>query len=196
LPFGIDLPAPMGHNPLPKTAHDANPQKGSTMPSRTLIGLTLATCLALAAAAYAQTTQPAKPPTGEELTSVAPAAAEPSGQAPQTPTETGKETPPSRSSPFDRYLLPVMLGVLLLLLFWSSRSRKKQQAKRQQMLAALKKGDKVTSIGGVVGTIVELRDDEVVVKVDETNNVRMHFARWAIRGTGEAAKTEGPDDRK
>jgi len=32
--------------------------------------------------------------------------------------------------------------------------------------------------------------------VDEQNNVRMRFARWAIRGVGDAAKTEGPDEKK
>ena len=58
------------------------------------------------------------------------------------------------------------------------------------MLAALKKGDKVTSIGGIVGTIMDVREDEVVVKVDENNNVRMRFARWAVRGTGDDAKKE------
>jgi len=37
---------------------------------------------------------------------------------------------------------------------------------------------------------VEVREDEVVVKVDETNNVRMRFARWAVRGVGDEAKRE------
>lgn len=173
------------------------------MPSRKLIIATLAACVALAAAAYAQTTPPAAAPEGEELTSVAPAAAPEAGapapaagDANQAPPAGETEQPPPQRSPFDKFLLPVMLGALLLLLFWSSRSRKKQEAKRQQMLAALKKGDKVTSIGGIVGTIIEVRDDEVVVKVDETNNVRMRFARWAIRGTGEEAKTQGPEDKK
>ena len=65
------------------------------------------------------------------------------------------------------------------------------------MLAALSKGDKVTSIGGICGTVIEAREDEIVVKVDETNNVRMRFARWAIRGVGDAARSEKPEhDRK
>ncbi len=167
------------------------------MPSRKLIGLMVAACLAAAAAAvYAQTTQPAEPLEGEELTSAAPAASEPAGQVPEAPSETKEQAPPSRS-PFGTLLWPVMLGVLLLFLIWSSRSsRKKQEAKHQQMLASLKKGDKVTSIGGIVGTIIEVRDDELLVKVDETSNVRMRFARWAIRGTGEQAKTERPEDRR
>jgi len=94
------------------------------------------------------------------------------------------------------YILPVMLGVLVLMYIMSSRSRRKQQTKRNEMLASLKKGDKVTSIGGVVGTVIEIREDEVIVKVDETNNVRMRFARWAIRGVGDEAKTQGPQDKR
>ena len=78
-------------------------------------------------------------------------------------------------------------------MFWSSRGRRKQETKRKEMLASLKKGDKVTSIGGIVGTIIEVRDDEVVAKIDD--NVRVRFARWAIRGTGEEAKTTTPEQK-
>ena len=90
-------------------------------------------------------------------------------------------------------LMVVMLGGFFLLYVWMGRSRRKQQRQRQEMLSALKKGDKITSIGGIVGTVIEVRDDEVTVKVDETGNVRMRFARWAIRGVGEAAKAEDPN---
>ncbi|MGA2265871.1 MAG: preprotein translocase subunit YajC [Phycisphaerae bacterium] len=180
------------------------------MSSRIRIALVAAVAVGLfAAGAYAQASkQPAPPPKGEELKSAPKPAAETAGQpAGQPAGPTAAQSPESQpapkgpagggaKSPFDNLFLPLILGVLLLMLLWSSRSRKKQEAKRQQMLAALKKGDKVTSIGGIVGTIVEVRDDEILVKVDETNNVRMRFARWAIRGTGEEAKTETPQDRK
>jgi preprotein translocase subunit YajC len=171
------------------------------MPSRIRIALVLAVAVGLlAAGAYAQAPkQPAQPIKGEELKSAPkPAEATPGQTAVQAPESQPAPKGPGggTKSPFDNLFLPLILGVLLLMLLWSSRSRKKQAAKRQQMLAALKKGDKVTSIGGIVGTIIELRDDEIVVKVDETNNVRLRFARWAIRGTGEEAKTEAPQDRK
>ena len=81
-----------------------------------------------------------------------------------------------------------------LFFIMSSRGRRKQEAKRREMIASLKKGDKVTSIGGIVGTVVETRDDEIAVKVDES--VRKRFARWAIRGVGEQAKTESPEEKK
>ena len=87
-------------------------------------------------------------------------------------------------------------GVFLLMMIMSGRGRKKQESKRRQMLEELKKGDKVTSIGGICGTVIEVRDDEIIVKTDETNNTRMRFARWAIRGVGDTAKTENPADEK
>ena len=89
----------------------------------------------------------------------------------------------------------VMIGAIVLMYVWMGRSRRKQEAKRKEMLASLKKGDKATSIGGIVGTVVEVREDEVVMKVDENNNIRMKFARWAIRGVGEDAKQEKPEDQ-
>jgi preprotein translocase subunit YajC len=76
------------------------------------------------------------------------------------------------------------------------RGRRKQEAKRKEMLSNLKKGDKIVSIGGIIGTVIEAKPEEITVKVDETNNVRMKFARWAIRGVGEDAKTTSPDDDK
>jgi len=81
----------------------------------------------------------------------------------------------------------ILFGGMLLLLFWSSRSRRKQESKHKQMLASLKKGDKVVTIGGIVGTVIEVRPEEITVKVDESNNVRMKFVRSAIRSAGEQA---------
>lgn len=94
----------------------------------------------------------------------------------------------------------LMLGGLVLMIvvmmIFSGRSRKKQEAKRREMLASLKKGDKIITIGGIVGTAIEVREDEVTVKVDDT--ARMKFARWAIRSVGDDVKTDkrGDTDEK
>ena len=90
--------------------------------------------------------------------------------------------------------LPVMIGGFILLYIWMSRGKKKEQRRRKEMLEALKKGDKITTIGGIVGTVMNVKDDEVTMKVDETTNTRMTFARWAVRGVGDAAKAENPKD--
>ena len=121
----------------------------------------------------------------------------------EEPGDSGAATQPGgagrkRSPGFfgDPMMMFVMIGGMLLLFFWMGRGKRKQETKRREMIAALKKGDKITSIGGVIGTIVDVREDEVVIKVDENNNIRMRFARWAVRGVGEEAKTEKPEQRK
>jgi len=145
-------------------------------------------------AQYALAQEAASSPVDVEDTTVegAPAApgAEGTSGTPKTqPTTTGAGRPGGGPN----WTFPVILiGGFLLMYLWMGRSKKKQARKRQEMLESLKKGDKVTSIGGVVGTVIEVRDDEVTVKVDENNNVRMKFARWAIRGVGDAAKAENP----
>jgi len=114
-------------------------------------------------------------------------------------TTTGKKPPPGNDRSggiLGNPMLLVMLGALVLMFVFSSRGRKKREAKRRDMLASLSKGDKITTIGGIVGTVIEVREDEITVKVDETNNVRMRFARWAIRGVGEDAKTHEPDQKR
>ena len=88
----------------------------------------------------------------------------------------------------------ILIGGLILMMVLSSRSKRKQETQRRQMLSSLKKGDKITTIGGIVGTVVELREDEVTVKVDDST--RMKFARWAVRGVGEEAKTQSPEERR
>ena len=96
----------------------------------------------------------------------------------------------------DWKLPAILFGAVILMFVFSGRNRKKEEKKRKEMLTNLKKGDKVTMIGGELGTVIEVRDDEVTVKVDETNNVRMRFARWAIRGVGEEGRAEGTDQKK
>ena len=87
---------------------------------------------------------------------------------------------------FGRFLLPMILaiGVFYFFLF---RGQKKERQKVQDMLGNLKRNDRVQTIGGILGTVVDVRDNEVILKVDETNNVKMRFNRGAIKEvvTGE-----------
>lgn len=58
------------------------------------------------------------------------------------------------------------------------RPQQKRQKQRQQMLNNLKKGDKVITIGGLHGTIVELTDDTVVLRVNDVT--KLTFDRNAV----------------
>jgi preprotein translocase subunit YajC len=74
-------------------------------------------------------------------------------------------------------LIVVVIGIFYFVMF---RDQRKKQGSRKQMLANLKKGDKVLTIGGLLGTIVGIKDTEVVVKVDEATNTKITFVRSAI----------------
>lgn len=79
----------------------------------------------------------------------------------------------------------IIIGVMYFFLF---RSKKNQQKKLTDMLENLKKGDRVQTIGGIRGAVVEVRDDEVVLKVDESSNSKVTFARSAIHKVLEEEK--------
>jgi preprotein translocase subunit YajC len=81
---------------------------------------------------------------------------------------------------FLRQFLPL---ILILGIFWwiLARGRKKERQRYEEMLNSIKKNDRVQTIGGILGTVLDVRDNEVVVKVDETNNVKLRFVRSAIK---------------
>ena len=71
----------------------------------------------------------------------------------------------------------VLMAVLFMLMI---RPQRKQQKEQKQMLQSLKKNDRVRTIGGILGTVMEVREDEVILKVDEQNNTRIHVSVSAI----------------
>lgn len=82
---------------------------------------------------------------------------------------------------FDMFTMLLIFGAVILFMMMLGGGSRKQKKKQAEMLASMSKGDKVVSIGGIKGSIVEVRDDEIVVKVDENNNTRMKFSKEAIR---------------
>lgn len=87
---------------------------------------------------------------------------------------------------------PMSLVFLLLLIFmyFSWNSKRKQDRQKQRMIDEMKKGDRVQTIGGILGTVVEVRDGEVLVKVDESNNTKIKFSRSAINRVVEEEKAQ------
>lgn len=98
--------------------------------------------------------------------------------APGDPNEglTGQRQP--QKSPFGSlwFFLPLML----LMLFMFVRTPQKQKQQRKKLEQSLEKNDKVLTIGGIIGTIVDLKDDEITLKVDESNNTKIKIRRSAI----------------
>ena len=73
--------------------------------------------------------------------------------------------------------LPILFFVELYFLMIVPNQRK--QKKWQQMLAALKAGDRVTTNGGIKGTIITVKDDGVILRV-QPDGIKLEFAKQAI----------------
>ncbi|MDR0599268.1 MAG: preprotein translocase subunit YajC [Treponema sp.] len=82
-------------------------------------------------------------------------------------------------------LLPIV-AIFAIFYFLMIRPQNKKQKETQRMLEALKKGDRVVTIGGIHGVIQSVREKTVIVKVDE--NCKIEFTRAAIASVEASAK--------
>ena len=89
-------------------------------------------------------------------------------------------------------MLVVMLGVFYFLMIRPENKRKKDA---EQMRSSLKNGDKVTTIGGVVGVVVDVKDDKFVVETS-ADQVRIEFCKWALSTNETAAERAAAEAKK
>lgn len=107
-----------------------------------------------------------------------------------SPVDSSKPPPPPGWLAF---LQPFGPLILILVVFWFLviGSKRKQDRQRREMLESIKKGDRVQTIGGILGTVLDVREDRLVLKVDESSNTKISFARSAIhRVLGEDGKVD------
>jgi len=76
--------------------------------------------------------------------------------------------------------LLMLLAMFALMYFVLFRGPKKKQQEHKKMLDSLEKNDRVCTIGGILGTVVEVKGDEVVLKVDDSSNTRLRVRTSAI----------------
>lgn len=81
-----------------------------------------------------------------------------------------------------------MILIIVVMYFILIRPQRKKDKEAKAMLAALKKGDRICTIGGIYGTITNIKDDVLTVEVGEAKTV-MVFARWAVRNVEEISIT-------
>ena len=102
----------------------------------------------------------------------------------KTSTKTSAPDPNTtakRKGPFGEYGTLILLGLMFvmfyLLLF---RGPRKKQQQHKQMVQDLEKNDRVRTIGGIIGTVVDIKGDEITLKVDESNNTKIRVAKDAL----------------
>jgi preprotein translocase subunit YajC len=92
-------------------------------------------------------------------------------------------------------LLPMLLFMFLIIYFLMIRPEQRKQKERQKLLASLKKGDRVMTAAGMFGTVGNVKDNSVMVKVAE--NTVVEFSKnavTAILNNDGTEKTAQKDD--
>ena len=84
-------------------------------------------------------------------------------------------------------MFPLII-MFVLMYFLMIRPEKKRKKKEQEMLAALKRGDRICTIGGIYGTIVRIKDQVLTIEVGE-QKTQMMIARWAVRNVEQLSVT-------
>ena len=88
--------------------------------------------------------------------------------------------------------LILMLAMLYFLMIRPESTRKKQA---EEMRSSLKKGDQITTIGGIVGKIVQVTDENIVIETSD-DRVRMELTKWAVSTNNSNPPAAGKKGKK
>jgi preprotein translocase subunit YajC len=77
-------------------------------------------------------------------------------------------------------MLVIMVPMIVLFYFLLIRPQRKQESQRRAMIDSLKKNDRVLTNGGLYGTVANVMDDEISIRVDDARDVKVRVAKNAI----------------
>ena len=75
--------------------------------------------------------------------------------------------------------LIMIVGMIALMYFMMIRPENKRKKEAEQMRNALKNGDKITTIGGITGTVVDIKEDRFIIETS-ADRVRVELMKWAL----------------
>ena len=128
----------------------------------------------------------AQAPAGQQDGQTTSIVAEPVGKQEQTTTVVqedsgarGQEVPARRpQQPGIPWIL--IIAMFVMLYFVMFRGPRKKQQEQNKLVKSLKKNDRIKTIGGIIGTVVEVKDNEIVLKIDESTNTKIKIAVGAV----------------
>ena len=101
------------------------------------------------------------------------------------------ETPAGTEMTTTIIMLVVMLGVFYFMLIRPENKRKKEA---EQLRSSMKNGDKITTIGGITGTVVDVKEDKFVIETG-ADRVRIELQKWAL-STNDSATAAAKEEAK
>lgn len=89
-------------------------------------------------------------------------------------------------------MILVMVAIFYFMLIRPENKRKKEA---EQMRSAVKTGDKITTIGGIVGTVVNVKENKIVIETG-ADQVRIELEKWAISSNETATEAAKEEEKK
>lgn len=90
--------------------------------------------------------------------------------------------------------LLMMVLMIAIFYFMLIRPENKRKKEAEQMRSAVRKGDKITTIGGICGTVVDVKESRIVLETG-ADQVRIELEKWAI-STNETAAENAKEEAK
>ena len=92
-------------------------------------------------------------------------------------------------------MLITLVPMFLIFYFMLIRPENKRKKEAEEMRAAVKKGDKIVTIGGIVGVVVDVKENKFVMETG-ADQVRIEFEKWAISSNETAAENKKAEAKK
>ena len=88
----------------------------------------------------------------------------------------------------------MIVAMLAIFYFMLIRPENKRKKEAEQTRNSVKKGDEITTIGGIVGTVVDVKEDKIVIETS-ADQVRIELVKWAI-SSNETAVAAAKEEAK
>lgn len=82
-------------------------------------------------------------------------------------------------------MIIMMVAMFAIMYFIMIRPQKKRQKEEEAMRNAVDVGDEITTIGGIIGRVVTVKEDSIIIETG-TDRTKMHFRKWAIQQNNTA----------
>lgn len=82
-------------------------------------------------------------------------------------------------SPFNPAMIIMLLGMLVVFYFFMIRPENKRKKEAEELRNNISVGDRITTIGGIVGTVVNVKDEKLVIETG-LDQVRIEICKWAV----------------
>ena len=92
-------------------------------------------------------------------------------------------------------MIPMLLVMVAVFYFMIIRPENKRKKEAEQLRTNIKNGDRVSTIGGIIGKVVDVKEDKFVLEIG-ADQVRIEFAKWALSTNETAAEAAKEASKK